>query len=134
MADSLSEADKRQLLTLAREALEAAVRGQPEPPVDEAALSPSVTRPGCCFVTLSRRGNLRGCIGALQPMEALFEDVRHHAVQAALDSGIVSGPYAPQVKSLEEEWARYCGVRHALTTNSGTAALHTAVAAAVPGR
>ena len=51
------------------------------------------------------------------------------AVQVALDSGIVSGPYAPQVKALEEEWARYCGVRHALTTNSGTAALHTAVAA-----
>jgi len=51
------------------------------------------------------------------------------AVQAALDSGIIGGPYAPQVKALEEEWARYCGVRHALTTNSGTAALHTAVAA-----
>lgn len=51
------------------------------------------------------------------------------AVQAALDSGIVSGPYAPQVKALEGEWARYCGVRHALMTNSGTAALHTAVAA-----
>jgi dTDP-4-amino-4,6-dideoxygalactose transaminase len=51
------------------------------------------------------------------------------AVRAALDSGIVSGPYAPQVKALEEEWARYCGVRHALATNSGTAALHTAVAA-----
>jgi dTDP-4-amino-4,6-dideoxygalactose transaminase len=52
------------------------------------------------------------------------------AVQSVLDSGIISGPYAPQVKALEEEWARYCGVRHALTTNSGTAALHTAVATA----
>jgi dTDP-4-amino-4,6-dideoxygalactose transaminase len=52
------------------------------------------------------------------------------AVLAALDSGILNGPYAPQVKALEEEWARYCGVRYALTTNSGTAALHTAVAAA----
>jgi dTDP-4-amino-4,6-dideoxygalactose transaminase len=52
------------------------------------------------------------------------------AVQAALDSGIINGPYAPQVKALEAEWARYCGVRHALSTNSGTAALHTAVAAA----
>lgn len=51
------------------------------------------------------------------------------AVQAVLDSGIVSGPYAPQVKALEEEWARYCEARYALTTNSGTAALHTAVAA-----
>ncbi len=52
------------------------------------------------------------------------------AVLTALDSGILNGPYAPQVKALEEEWARYCAVRYALTTNSGTAALHTAVAAA----
>jgi len=51
------------------------------------------------------------------------------AVLAALDSGILNGPYAPQVKALEEEWARYCHVKYALTTNSGTAALHTAVAA-----
>lgn len=51
------------------------------------------------------------------------------AVATALDSGILNGPYAPQVKALEEEWARYCGVKYALSTNSGTAALHTAVAA-----
>jgi perosamine synthetase len=51
------------------------------------------------------------------------------AVLAVLDSGIINGPYAPQVKALEDEWARYVGVRHALSTNSGTAALHTAVAA-----
>jgi len=51
------------------------------------------------------------------------------AVLAVLDHGVLNGPYAPQVKALEEEWARFCGVRYALTTNSGTAALHTAVAA-----
>ena len=51
------------------------------------------------------------------------------AVLAVLDSGIINGPYAPAVMALEEEWARYCGVRYALSTNSGTAALHTAVAA-----
>ncbi len=51
------------------------------------------------------------------------------AVLAVLDHGVLNGPYAPQVKALEEEWARYCGVRFVLTTNSGTAALHTAVAA-----
>jgi AmmeMemoRadiSam system protein A len=85
MADLLSEADKRQLLTLAREALEAAVGRRPSPPVDEAALSAAVSRIGCCFVTLTRQGNLRGCIGSLRPMEPLFEDVQHHAVQAALE-------------------------------------------------
>ena len=59
----------------------------------------------------------------------IISDEDKAAVLAALDSGILSGPYAPRVKALEEEWARYCGVRYALTTNSGTAALHTAVAA-----
>ena len=28
------------------------------------------------------------------------------AVLATMDSGILNGPYAPQVKALEEEWAR----------------------------
>ena len=85
MADLLSEADKRQLLALARQALEAAVNRRPLPPVDETALSAAVLRLGCCFVTLTRHGDLRGCIGALRPMEPLFEDVRQHAVQAALE-------------------------------------------------
>jgi len=103
MADLLSEADKRQLLTLAREALEAAVCGQPEPQVDKAALSAAVLRPGCCFVTLTRRGNLRGCIGALQPMEPLFEDARHHAVQAALDDYRFSQVTSAEIPDLEIE-------------------------------
>jgi len=51
------------------------------------------------------------------------------AVVAALDSGIVNGPYAPEVRALEDEWAQYCGTRYALSTNSGTAALHAAIAA-----
>ncbi len=85
MGDLLSEADKRQLLALARQALEAAVNRQPLPPVDETTLSAVVMRLGCCFVTLTRQGNLRGCIGALRPAEPLFDDVRHHAVEAALE-------------------------------------------------
>jgi uncharacterized protein len=85
MAEMLSEADKAVLLKLAREALEAAVRGETTPPVDEAALSPELTRLGCSFVTLTEGGNLRGCIGALRPIEPLYQDVRLHAAQAALE-------------------------------------------------
>jgi perosamine synthetase len=59
----------------------------------------------------------------------VITDQDRAAVLGVLDAGILNGPYAPQVKALEEEWARYCGVRYALATNSGTAALHTAVAA-----
>jgi perosamine synthetase len=56
------------------------------------------------------------------------EDTRR-LVNEVLDSGIVAGGTAPQVKALEKEWAAYTGSKHCLTTCSGTAALHMALAA-----
>ena len=50
-------------------------------------------------------------------------------VNEVLDRGIVAGGTAPQVKALEQEWAAYTGSRYCLTTCSGTAALHMALAA-----
>ncbi len=50
-------------------------------------------------------------------------------VNEVLDSGIVAGGTAPQVSALEREWADYTGARYCLTTTSGTAALHMALAA-----
>jgi len=54
-------------------------------------------------------------------------------VNEVLDSGILAGAYAPQVKALQEEFARYLGVKYCIAVNSGTAALHIAVAAAGVG-
>ena len=103
MAESLSETDKHRLIELAREALAAGVSQQPVPPVDEAALSARLLRPGCSFVTLTRQGELRGCIGTLRSIEPLFEDVRHHAVQAALEDYRFSPVTPPEVPTLEIE-------------------------------
>jgi perosamine synthetase len=50
-------------------------------------------------------------------------------VNEVLDKGIVAGGTAPQVKALEKEWAQYTGSKYCLTTCSGTAALHMALAA-----
>jgi len=50
-------------------------------------------------------------------------------VNQVLESGIFAGGTAPQVKALEQEWARYEGSKYCLTTCSGTAALHMALAA-----
>lgn len=50
-------------------------------------------------------------------------------INEVLDSGIFAGGTAPQVTSLEKEWAQYVGSKHCLTTTSGTAALHMALAA-----
>jgi len=50
-------------------------------------------------------------------------------VNEVLDSGIVAGGTGPQVVALEKEWAEFVGAKHCLTTCSGTAALHMALAA-----
>jgi len=55
------------------------------------------------------------------------------AVLEVLDSGVLNGTAAPQVKALESEFARFVGTRYCLATNSGTSALHLAVAAAGVG-
>ena len=52
------------------------------------------------------------------------------AVLRVLERGVLSGPFAPEVRALESEWAAYLGSRHCVATNSGTAALHVALAAA----
>src|SRR5450432_2464616 len=62
----------------------------------------------------------------------LGEDDRK-AVLGVLDRGVLSGPFAPETRGFEHEFASYIGVKHAVATNSGTAALHLAVAAAGVG-
>jgi AmmeMemoRadiSam system protein A len=47
-------------------------------------LTPALRSEGSSFVTLTARGQLRGCIGSLEAYQSLAEDVREHAVAAAL--------------------------------------------------
>ena len=82
--NKLTIEEQRTLLELARQALEDGVRGQKLPPLDLQSLPPRLQEQGASFVTLTINGNLRGCIGALEPYQPLAEDVREHAVAAAL--------------------------------------------------
>jgi AmmeMemoRadiSam system protein A len=84
-AGHLSDAERQYLLMLARQALENGVRGEPPPVLRHEDLSTTLLEFGASFVTLTRRGMLRGCIGALEPYQALAEDVREHAAAAALE-------------------------------------------------
>jgi len=51
------------------------------------------------------------------------------SVLQVLERGILSGPFAPEVSGLEREFSAYVGAKYCLATNSGTAALHLALAA-----
>ena len=52
------------------------------------------------------------------------------AVLAVFDSGHLHGTSAPRALELQRKWAEYVGTKYCLVTNSGTAALHMAVAGA----
>lgn len=67
------------LLRLARNAIAGRFDLPPEPEPEHEALA----RPGATFVTLTRHGDLRGCIGTLEAHRALGVDVRENAIAAA---------------------------------------------------
>jgi AmmeMemoRadiSam system protein A len=61
------------------------VKGEKLLPLDPSSLSFHLREQGASFITLTAHGQLRGCIGALEPYQPLAEDVREHAVAAALE-------------------------------------------------
>jgi AmmeMemoRadiSam system protein A len=106
MENRLSSEDRKLLLALARESIELAVHQKPLPRLDLAAYSPDLKAPGAAFVTLTQEGELRGCIGTLEAYQPLVEDVREHAIDAALHDYRFQ-PVTPQeVRSLQIEISR----------------------------
>ncbi len=85
MSDRLTDEEKKTLLELARDALQKGVAGQRLHALEADKLTPALREMGASFVTLTIDGQLRGCIGALEPYQPLAEDVREHAVAAALE-------------------------------------------------
>jgi AmmeMemoRadiSam system protein A len=83
--DQLSLEERSILLKLARQALEEAVCTRRLSPLDLEPLPERLRQPGVTFVTLTRGGDLRGCVGALEPHKPLAVDVREHAAAAALN-------------------------------------------------
>jgi len=99
MTDKLTLEEQQTLLRMAREAMEHSVRGKKLPSLDYSTLSSHLREQGASFVTLTIRGQLRGCIGAIEAYQPLAEDVREHAIAAALED-----PRFPPVR--EDELSR----------------------------
>ncbi len=106
MDDQLSEEERAILLDLARRALEDGVNRQPLMPLDLRSLPPRLAEPGASFVTLTKRGELRGCVGALEAYQPLAEDVREHAVAAALQDYRFPPVTPPELADIEIEISR----------------------------
>lgn len=79
----LSHEQRKQLLRIARESIEAVLDGR-RPEVDPATLDETMSRPSGAFVSLhTKDGDLRGCIGSIHAVAPLWQAVSTNAINAA---------------------------------------------------
>ncbi|MDR2694355.1 MAG: AmmeMemoRadiSam system protein B [Chitinispirillales bacterium] len=99
-AEDFSQQEREYMLKLARETLKSAVRGgdtrqsQPKPKPELSRLA----RNYGCFVTLNSHGQLRGCIGNIEPIKPLYKGIADNAANAAFHD-----PRFPKIKATELE-------------------------------
>ena len=83
VAFTLTSAERKTLLGIAREAIDASLNGRKPAPVDDSRLTPRLKEPLGAFVTLTKDGDLRGCIGRFTSDEPLWKVVAVMATEAA---------------------------------------------------
>lgn len=76
----LNEEEKRELLSIARKAVENHLKGKEGK--DSSTLE-GLNRQGGAFVTLHKQGDLRGCIGIFESNLPLYETIANMALNAA---------------------------------------------------
>lgn len=101
LSSELSTSQKAFLLRLARNSLNAAVR---KIPLKDTADVPEDFRENRgCFVTLTSKGNLRGCIGYIEPVKPLYQAVVDNAGHAALNDPRFSPVTANELTTIKVE-------------------------------
>jgi uncharacterized protein len=82
MTRAVALAEGALLAKLAAAAVSARLTGVEGEPME---VPPALAEPGASFVTLERQGALRGCVGTLEAIRPLYEDVQRNAVRAMRD-------------------------------------------------
>lgn len=79
----LDDESRARLVEVAKYAVQFGLQHGREPRIGASNLPPALRAQRASFVTLTIEGNLRGCIGSLQPHRALLHDVLSNAYKAA---------------------------------------------------
>jgi uncharacterized protein len=106
ISEPLTDDEKRILLKLARQSIELAADHHPLPILVLSEYSAPLQQEGASFVTLTENGELRGCVGALEPYQPLVQDVCEHAAAAAMDDPRFGHVHPREVPSLNIEISR----------------------------
>jgi len=100
--EALSQAQKKELLKIARNTIETFVKTGKTPPGIKSADARLNEIEGA-FVTITKQGVLRGCIGNIIGQEPLYETVRDMAVAAASQDPRFSPLTAAELKDIDIE-------------------------------
>lgn len=104
---AIEEKERKALLRLARSAIESAL-------VEDARIKrpkepgPALKEKRGCFVTLHKRGSLRGCIGTIEPVKPLLVGVEENALNAAFKD--------PRFPSLKKEELKHLHIEVSVLT------------------
>ncbi len=97
----------RKFLALARSTLQKRLSGKPSRDlssyVDFASLPDEGNYKAGAFVTLKKRGALRGCIGTIEPVEPLWEAIVGNAINAALNDWRFSSVKESELEEIDIE-------------------------------
>ena len=129
MKGRFNETERKTLLHIARASIETGLREKRPLSVNPQDFPANLQASGAAFVTLSKTGQLRGCIGHLEATQPLVQDVAENAFAAAFRD-----PRFPPVR--EEELPR---IRIEISVLSPATPLHVhseeeVLAQLVPGQ
>jgi len=97
----LSSGEQTLLLDLARRSIVARLNGEELPKLP--MYSETLTQNMGCFVTLHKKGRLRGCIGNILPVYPLVQAIQRNALSAAFEDRRFDKVEAPEMKDIEVE-------------------------------
>ena len=93
--------DQATLLRVALASIESGLDSGSQLQVDPGNFPAALSSRGATFVTLKHNGELRGCIGSLEPLSSLVEDVARNAYAAAFRDPRFPALTAAELQDLE---------------------------------
>ncbi len=100
---SLTTEERKTLLGIAREAISARLKGRKPALPDDSRLTSRLKEPLGAFVTITKEGDLRGCIGRFTSTEPLWEVIGDMAVEAAFGDPRFTALTAPEYSAIQLE-------------------------------
>jgi AmmeMemoRadiSam system protein B/AmmeMemoRadiSam system protein A len=102
-ADNFKDADKRTLLSIARNTIESYIRDRKIPELDPSGFPENLKSHCGAFVTLKKNGELRGCIGRFTADIPLYKVVQEMAVSSSTQDMRFTPVSAAEIGKLEIE-------------------------------